>query len=125
MRGLGTAGRAFRLERVRVSRVERRAQESNPVAAHSCSVVPQVTPSAAAWLQRRVSLWDGLFVHHGQGPTPPGEFADDGDVGDDGLLVTLDESGPPIVQAMVAGVASCPGRPVWPGDGPAGGQSDP
>ncbi len=33
IRGLVTAGRAVRLERVRVSRIERRAQASNPVAA--------------------------------------------------------------------------------------------
>jgi hypothetical protein len=72
-------------------------------------VVPRVTPRAATRPHRRVSLWAGLFVHHGQRPAPPGEFAGDGDVGDDRLFPSLDESDPTIVQAMIAGVAASPG----------------
>ena len=71
--------------------------------------VSRVTPRAATRPHRRVSLWEGLFVHHGQRPAPPGEFAGDSDIGDDGFLLTLNESDPSIVQAMIPSVAASPG----------------
>ena len=105
MRGLGTAGRAVRLERVRVSRIERRAQVWNPVAAHRCyaghSTRCHPAPSTGQLVGRAIR------------PSRPGTSTTRRArgrrrLGDDRPLPALNETEPSIVQAMVPGVAKSP-----------------
>src|SRR5665809_38045 len=103
MRGLSTAGRAVRLERI------------------ACLVSGVAGPwgsVAHSWFAGRSSRcchrpgrrsgpgWSGLLLEHGQGPAPAGELAGDGDVGHDVALVPGSEGVPAVVQPPVALVAA-------------------
>src|SRR6478672_8151293 len=68
------------------------------------------------------SLSAGWLLHGRQRPAPAGEFAGDGDVGDQWVLAAFGEAAPPLVEAPVAGVPASPKRRVDLGPaGPQGG----
>ena len=72
----------------------------------------RVAPRAATTgLRRRSGLWGGLVhdggaIEDGEGPAPAGEFAGDGDVGDDGPFLAQVEGDPSFVQSPIPGVAA-------------------
>jgi hypothetical protein len=102
MRGLGTAGRAVRPERFRLSGIARRPVFRLLIA------VPRVAPRAAVTVAREplTGLGWPSVGHDGQGPATAAEFAGDRDVRDGGSLLPCDELLPFVMQAVVAGVTA-------------------
>src|SRR5690242_21641990 len=69
----------------------------------------RVAPRAATSGHHRLAAHGvgvGSVVEDGQGPTPAGQLAGDGDVGDHGLLLAGHEGLPSLVQPVVTGVAA-------------------
>src|SRR5215203_5234239 len=111
MRGLVTAGRAVRQERIACLESSV-AQLAGLLIAES-----RVAPRAAATSRIDEADRVGLLLEHGQRPAPAGQLAGDGDGGHNVPLVSGTHGVPAMMQPPVALITASPG--CWAGQLPA------